>query len=90
MLTPVLTGSAGSAVFDQAGNFVGTLGAFASGGALVLVDGEALAVAGPVSAATSIALTSLGPLTLAGSVAAPTVALTANSGTSDSVPAVVR
>ena len=52
--SPVFLGSAGAATLDGANNLVGTLGAFASGGGFVLVDGEALTVAGPVTDGTSM------------------------------------
>ncbi len=79
-----LTGSAGGDVtLDNsagAGNQIGTLGAFAArGGTFNMADARALLVAGPVSAATSAAITDPATVAIApgGSVTAPAVSLTA-------------
>ena len=74
-----LQGSASSSSFGQTGNFVSTLGSFATSTGFSLNDGTALTVTGPVTDNTAIALRSLGTLTLAGNIAAPSVSLTANS-----------
>jgi len=70
-----LSGSAGSASFGQAGNKVGTLGAFAAGtGDLLLTDSAPLTIGGAVSAGTGRTI-GLDIVTLnsvpAGSLAAP-------------------
>jgi hypothetical protein len=65
---------------DNPGNQIGAVGAFAArGGALTLADAPALAITGPVRAATSATITDPSTVTVApsGSVTAPVVSFTA-------------
>ena len=87
-----LTGRAfGTVALVSASNAIGTLGAFSSSGGFHLVDGQSLAVTGPVvdsarsnapfpgtSPAGPINLEAAGALTLAGSLTAPAVNLSAS------------
>ncbi|WP_216851130.1 hypothetical protein, partial [Acidisphaera sp. L21] len=75
----VLTGSANSAAFSSS-NAVATLGDFTTKAGFSLVNTTALGVAGTVSDAASISLSSVGPLTLTGTIAAPTTRLVAMAG----------
>jgi filamentous hemagglutinin family protein len=73
-----LQGSATSAALTQTRNLVTTLGSFTTTSGFALTS-QSFTVAGPLTDATSIVLTSNGSLTLAGNVTAPTVALNANT-----------
>jgi filamentous hemagglutinin family protein len=61
-----LSGQAATMTLDGA-NAIGTLGAFAATGAVVLNDAGPLVVAGPVSG-TAVALSAVGTMTLAGDI----------------------
>ena len=76
-----LTGSATTANMGGT-NAVGTLGGFATTAGLVLTDGQALTVAGPVTDGQSITLSATGNLGLTGTVTAPVVALASLAGPS--------
>ncbi len=65
----VLSGAAATMTLDDA-NTIGTLGAFAGTGAVVLNDTGPLVIAGPVSG-TAVALSSVGTMTLAGNILSP-------------------
>ena len=64
-----LSGAAATMTLSEA-NTIGTLGAFAAAGAVVLNDTGPLVVAGPVSG-TAVALSSVGTMTLAGNILPP-------------------
>jgi filamentous hemagglutinin family protein len=66
--TALLTGSAVTSVSLNGNNAVVTLGAFSANGGFSLVNGEALTVAGPVTAGTVALTTTAGDLTRAGNV----------------------
>ncbi len=64
-----LSGAAATMTLSDA-NTIGTLGAFAAAGAVVLNDTGPLVIAGPVSG-TAVALSSVGTMTLAGNILPP-------------------
>ena len=64
-----LSGEAATMTLNEA-NAIGTLGAFAATGAVVLNDTGPLVIAGPISG-TAVALSSVGTMTLAGNILSP-------------------
>jgi filamentous hemagglutinin family protein len=70
--------SPSSAALAQQANRIATLGAFATIGSFVLVDGRSLAVTQPVTSGGDVAISVAGDLSLASTLAATNVALTAS------------
>ena len=74
--TGTLSGVASTATFGSASNAIGTLGSFTAPGTLTIADGQALAVAGPVSAGT-LNISTPGGISFSGTTTATTVSLAA-------------
>ncbi len=77
LVVDAVSGNAASATLGAAGNVIGTLGSFTTGGGFALINGGDLIVAGPVTDGTSVNLNVVGALAIDGGVSAPTVGLIA-------------
>jgi filamentous hemagglutinin family protein len=81
IITPILTGSAGTSASLNGGNTIATLGSFSANGGVSLSDSRDLSVIGPVSSAAGTVVINDGTaaLTLPGAISAQAATLTAGS-----------